>query len=288
MTKSDDNDLLQQQRDLKVPDGGGNMATGCDDSSSLAAPKEASNPPLPLGWTRVKRKRSEGVAGDGSAEDCCEDPSCLRRRRAPLSSATAQPTTTAMDSNPNGVTFRGKAVFCLQDSNPDWFQGYFFHQQETTGDTAASLMSSSTRKAWGLLCEQQELDDCLQCAEGGYRVLRLTVYPFGGGQVRTPKKVVIPDVEWTGGDMMRLLHADGRVNMDPQQLLTDQKAVPFVKGIFGSLLHKLKALRKDEPAEQDEESGGVLELLPDVAIVMGTMEIILPPPPIDENTTSLS
>lgn len=236
----------------------------------------SSTPALPLGWTRVKRKRRDG-------EECCEDPSC-QRRRAPLTSASVS----SGESSSKSTTHRGTAIFCLHETNPEWFQGYFFHER-TSSPPANTPFFPSTRKAWGLLGEQQEIDDCLKCAEGGYRVISLTVYPFRDSSQghTTPTKVVIPDVEWTGGDMVRLLQAEGRVRLEPQQLWTEEKAVPYVQGVFGSLVRQLAALQdQDEVGANDASArskssekalhAGVLEIMPDVAIVVGAMELVLP------------
>jgi hypothetical protein len=137
--------------------------------------------------------------------------------------------------------------------NPHWFQGYFF-QGSTT---------------WGILCEQQEVDDCLQCADGGYRVLKVTLHTFSGG-VNVPEKIVIRNVEWTGGDMMRLLQVEGQLRMEPKQLYTAEKAVPLTKSLFKNLLRKLSH-ESDPDMEQQ-----VLEIVPDVAIIMGEMKVMVP------------
>jgi hypothetical protein len=212
------------------------------DKSSEESPSETKRTPLPLGWTRVKRRRS-----DKEDETCCEDPSC-RIRQAPLTLATLKD-----DSSTNARSFQGTAVFCLHEMNPSWFQGYFF--QGTT--------------TWGILCEQQEVDDCLQCADGGYRVLNVTLHTYSGG-VDSPEKIVIRNVEWTGGDMMRLLQAEGQLRMEPTQLYTAEKAVPLTKSLFKTLLRKLS--HESDPDKEQQ----VLDILPDVAIIMGEMKVMVP------------
>jgi len=205
-------------------------ATTTPNAASAAAP------PLPLGWTRVQRKRTRT---ENMMEWCCEDPSCKRRSSRP----TVDPDTTTTASS---QTFQGTAVFLLHESNPEWFQGYFYYQ--------------GMSKPWGLLAVQVEIDDCLQCALGGYRELELTVLPFEGRD-----KQVLKNVQWTGGDMMRLNAS--MVQMEPTKLLTDQKAVPTVERVFGSLLTKLR--------DDDDDQTSVLELFPDVAVVTGTMKLTL-------------
>lgn len=120
-----------------------------------------------------------------------------------------------------------------------------------------------------MLCEQQDVDDCLQCADGGYRELKLTLYPFSGID-DLPEKMIISDVEWTGGDMMRLLQAQGQIRFEPKQLLVAEKAVPLTKSLFKSLVRKLQVLHENN-FEED-----VLDIVPDVAIVLGEMIIELP------------
>ena len=120
-----------------------------------------------------------------------------------------------------------------------------------------------------MLCEQQEVDDCLQCADGGYRVLKSTLYTFSGGN-DLPEEMIIPDIEWTGGDMMRLLHGEGQMRFEPKQLYTSEKAAPLTKSLFKGLLRKLSHNR-DNLVEQD-----ILDIIPDVAIILGEMKVVMP------------
>ena len=270
-------------------------------------------PPLPLDWTRVKRKRSS-LLQEEEEEDCnCDDPLFCsngrrhRRPRAPLSLATVVTAAPTPQLSSSLVIYRGTAIICLQETNPDWFQGYFIPQVANDKDivnnnrynndsitdnthsssvlashtTTATTTSSSSSSAnyWGLLGQQQEIDECLQCADGGYRELKLTIYPYNN------KKIVISNVEWTGGDMMRLLQPEGRVRLEPQQLWTEQQAVPFCKRYFGGLLRRLQEEEDNEAednhqdaASSQEEKDRVLQLIPDVAIIVGAMELHLPKP----------
>ena len=98
--------------------------------------------------------------------------------------------------------------------------------------------------------------------------------------------MVIPDVEWTGGDMMRLLQANGQVRLEPQQLLTGRKAVPYVKGVFGGLLKKLRTAQESPVDASLPEEQQILDCMPDVAVVVGAMELALDWPP-DDNDTKL-
>jgi len=142
----------------------------------------------------------------------------------------------------------GKAVLCMHEMDPEWFQGYFF------------VPNSS--KPWGLLCKQQSIDDCLKCEEGGYRELSVKVYSYNQS-----KPSIISDVQWTGGDMIRLLQPNGALRFEPDQALTGNEACSFVDSLFSGLLQRLKT-------EGDfDESSTVLDIIPDVAIVLGILEI---------------
>lgn len=198
---------------------------------------------LPLDWTRVSRKRT---APDASS--CCVGGMCRRHgRRSTVSTATSS-------SAANGRTaHHGQVIVCLLDSNPDWFQAYLFLQD-------------GSNETWGLLGLQKEIDECLQCSEGGYRVIDL--------RVTSKDKVTLTDIEWTGGDMMDL--KGSHVSMQAEKIMTGSDAVPVLEGIFSGLMHKVRA------ANPDEKNLDPLQLFPELTIVVGKMEIQLPDP-IDDN-----
>lgn len=230
-------------------------------------------PALPLDWTRVKRRRTK-ANGTKEEEDCCP----------PIVETLKE-----KNLGPGQELVRGMGVFCLHDSDPSWFQGYFFPNVNTTAQSANQQkhqqeysMATDNRnknsneptsflnkqKPWGLLASQEELDDCLRCADGGYRRITLTVFSF-----RLPDKkktYSLNSIEWTGGDMMQLMGE--RASFEPNQLLTGKQAVPHVEKLFGSLLQKCRA----KLDEEDEKSCSVLELIPDVAVISGPMKLVVP------------
>ena len=185
--------------------------------------------PLPLDWTRVgSRKRT-------MAASCCVGGVCRQqhdRRQITI--------TTTVDHRAKQLV-RGQVVVCLLESNPDWFQAYLFLE---SGET------------WGLLGIQKEVDECLQCSEGGYRVIDLKI---------TSKDETFVNVEWTGGDMMDLKGND--VSMQAEKIVTGSSALPVVEGIFSGLMRKLRS--------EDEELD-VLQVFPDLAVITGSMEVRMP------------
>jgi len=264
---------------------------------------------LPLGWTRVVRRRTTMEAAvrttttnhtatetanedkDNNNDDnmefyCCNDPQCRRRPQLFVETIT-EANLSRSSSNNKYTRIAGRAVVCLQDTDPEWFQGYFF---DDIGN-----------QQYGLLCQQQEIDACLQCSEGGYRELDMQATCFGDHNNKQQKSsYLLENIEWTGGDMMRLntsanataaiimeaassnnskdhhhkqtSASSGVVRMQADTVWTGEKAVSRVERIFGSLLRNLRHF--DE--ENDNEATSVLQLMPNVAVVAGTMELFLP------------
>lgn len=232
------------------------------------------NPPaLPLEWTKIQRKRPRLGSGDNddtnSNEDtdifCCDDATCSRR--GPPGSFRGGHTDEGITDStlllkpesaktPATTTVSGKVVFCLPDTDPSWFQGYFF----------LNGRNSSSSKPWGLLAEQTDLDECLQCADGGYRQVKLQVSTFSGHAAT--EQYSFDTIEWTGGSMMRLESEACR--MIPSQFLTDRAAVTHTEHFFGSLLRKL---RMDSDVS---DTATVLDLMPDVSVIVGSMELVVP------------
>ena len=179
----------------------------------------------------MKRRRPSSKDG--------EDPCCPM----PLDASLVGP-----DEN----LVEGLGVFCLHQSDPRWFQGYFF---QNTTETAG--------KPWGILAVQEELDDCMWSADGGYRRCSLTLFPYPA-----KRKIQIPGVEWTGGDMIRL--SNEKVSLNPDQLMTGKHAVPQVEKLFGGIVEKCrKGLEEGEPSS-------VLDVLPNVVVVSGPMKLVVP------------
>ncbi|KAL3930934.1 MAG: hypothetical protein SGARI_004337 [Bacillariaceae sp.] len=164
---------------------------------------------------------------------------------------------TQSTSKPSTTTIKGQAIFCLHDSDSQWVQGYF--------------VPEGSSKPWGLLAVQEEIDDCLACADGGYRRVTLTVYPpktgATAGVPSRPQK--LRGVDWTGGDMMTLYHPD-TVEMNGEQLLTGDRALVVMNKYFQGLLRQLHIECKVE------EGQSVLDWLPNVAVVKGSMDLTLP------------
>jgi hypothetical protein len=258
------------------------------DDAAVAAPKSSSTPSstetttttttkippnplaLPLDWTRIQRKRPrlDGDAPNTNSRNdmdvlCCDDPTCSRTGpaasfRGSKNGVLLPPPKSVSVKSPPTTTVSGKVVFCLPEANPSWFQGYLFLRG---------------CKPWGLLAVQTDLDECLQCADGGYRQVKLQVSTYSGDPAT--QEYSFDTIEWTGGDMMRLESATCR--MIPSQFLTDRAAVPHCESIFGSLLRKLR-LDDDSEGVSDTatSSSTVLDLMPDVAVIVGTMELVVP------------
>jgi len=252
----------------------GDTRSGCDWQSSL-----------PLDWTRMNR-RNQVIGGD-KGDFCCVNPdSCRRRSRIrPLTTEIREKSpivTTTINGNDDGVVTEtskkidGRAIFCLHDDDPSWIQGYF--------------ISRGSKKPWGMLAIQEEVDDCMACSTGGYRRLSLTVYHRSHGHhrqfssktdsshsdsIRTKTddskndSCKIDDVDWTGGDMMTLCHPR-YVDMEAERLLTGKKALPMMHKYFQGLLNRL------EEECHVTEGSSVLDWLPNVAIVTGPMTLTLP------------
>jgi hypothetical protein len=166
------------------------------------------------------------------------------------------PIKTGTVKTPATTTVSGKVVFCLPDTDPSWFQGYFFLNDR----------NSSSSKPWGLLAVQTDLDECLQCEDGGYRQVKLQVLTYSGHAAT--EQYSFDTVEWTGGDMMRLESETCR--MIPSQFLADRAAVSHTEQFFGSLLRKL---RMDSEVS---DTASVLDLMPDVSVIVGSMELVVP------------
>jgi hypothetical protein len=188
------------------------MEKAKDQGSSQEASEKP--PPLPLGWTTVRRKRTRNNDNDTSATEvdwCCDDPNC---KRPPI-----------VDASRNATTVKGYAIICLHEINPDWFQGYF--------------QVDGHRKPWGLLATQEAIDECLECSDGGYRQVTVKVMRYSG-----EKSIKLDSVQWTGGDMMQL--QSSAVSMETHCLRTGKKALPYMERYFSGLVNKLRE-EADEP-----------------------------------------
>ena len=248
--------------------------------TTATAKQEKSSPePLPLEWTRVMRRRSQkrkDGANDNFDEVCCIDETCQRPQHL---SSSKRPRSSAVEVSSDGkllkskvVMTNGQVIFCLHDTNPSWLQGFFFPKPSVSSSPALGMPSSSFSKPWGLLATQQELDDCLACADGGYRQIKLTLYePGGRGRTKSgPNREgpnQIANIDWTGGDMMRLSHEEGFVTMETDRLFVGNSALPYLSKYFTRLVDQL---RKNCDIEADAP---ILEWMPDVAVLVGEMAI---------------
>mgnify|MGYP005846719937 CR=1 FL=1 len=256
MQVSDDDTVIPSPSDVKATEAADtkqqqqseNQSTSAGDSGWMDTRNSKKREALPLDWTRVKRRRP------GQKEDVEED--CCPAVVPVLDEAILQPYQTLV---------KGLGIICLHESDPTWFQGYFFPGQQMDDTENDITMSSATNQTpWGLLASQEELDDCLRCADGGYRRVSLTVFPFPH-----KRKENLKNIEWTGGDMMRLMgeHA----NLEPSKMISGARAVPYLEKLFGSLLRKVRA----SLGEEERETSSVLELLPEAVIISGPMKLIV-------------
>lgn len=147
---------------------------------------------------------------------------------------------------PGSAILEGQAIFCFCEIDPSWFQGYF--------------VVSGRSKPLGLLAEQTDVDDCLACADGGYHEVQMKLF-------RKPEKtVVLENIQWTGGDLMKL--EGEKIQFETVKFLSGKEAVPLVEQHFGGLVRKLR--------DEETEDATILDLIPEVAIVVGNMRISLP------------
>jgi hypothetical protein len=170
---------------------------------------------------------------------------------------------------------------------PDWFQGYLFLSD---GGDGTNDGSASKQKPLGLLARSLDVDECLACADGGYRRVSVRLYDWSGGQLggagggAGQQQHDLGAADWTGGDMMKL--SGESVRMRPVRLLTGRSAAPYVTGLFGSLWKRIvEASSPPRSTDADAATGGkdpdtdrsprVLDVLPDVAVVWGEMEVVV-------------
>ena len=203
--------------------------------------KTAGAPDLPLDWTQLKARRRQ----DDGDERCCEGvnnniPCRISRHRF------------RRDTQEDGI--QGHVVFCLHEMNPSWFQGYF-------------LPRGTTRQPWGLLAVQEEIEDCLACADGGFRRVSLTLYP-PPTHLSSGRPIKLDTVDWVGGDLIRFHHE--QLEVESNRIWTGESSLPLVETYFKALVQKLRI-------ECDvEEHEPILQWLPDIAIVSGQMMFVFP------------
>jgi hypothetical protein len=263
---------------------------------------------LPLNWTRIKRRpRTTSIAGNNSKavkKDPKEnDASATITQILSITGngdceCCPMPNYDALLSdlnlmNPHVV--EGMAIFCLHDTSVAWFQGYFLPKHD----------KGVQRQPIGLLAKERSIDECLQCADGGYRELDVTVSISIPRQQQSDnhnkrRKASISAV-CTGGEMMRIRTMTMRQNnqqrsransnlsgleFDAAQVLTGRSTVKYMNQYFQGLLQRRqKEMGIDGHSNGSSDNEAIdkgtdapirmssLELLPDCAIVIGTMRM---------------
>jgi len=299
---------------------------------------------MPMGWTQIRRRPPASLPGEEGDDDtrkavragikgmsqddvdgkagsnyryelatadyCCPDPTCIRN----LSQVAADSTDTAASvaayvasGGPPVATLQGMSVLLLPTIDGRWFQGHFVPQSShLNGSIKRSTNFGSIRPIGLLAVERDDTDECLQCRDGGYREVDLTVLGPGGGGER--KRRTFDRSICTGGDMLRL-RAGRMADQDPtrptspsiegvafdaERVLTGRKAAPYLVRYFSSIVGKM--IEEEEAAHGINNDGdgreevispaGVdgltchevkaLEALPDCAIILGEMIMTVP------------
>ena len=171
----------------------------------------------------------------------------------------------------------------------------------STTSSSTSLASSS----WGLLAVQNAIEDeCLLDDCGGYRELDLTIIhntPNNHYRLSRPSAAaashnidsktrwVIENVEWTGGDMMRLstdpyslsssagslpMNENG-VKFEPKKLMEGDKAIMVASKYFPSMVKRLQ-IHNLMNEEEGTESTSSSVSCDDIMVIIGDMSIVAP------------
>lgn len=200
------------------------------------------------------------------------------------------------------------------DSNKPWFQGRFFpsfgisnSNQDNDHNSRVSPISvvsgvqhllptsSSSMNSWGLLAVQNAVEDeCLLDDCGGYRELDLTIIrnkPTSSRNIGNRNansnsnklRWVINDIDWTGGNMMRLTSDpysglatlpmdENGMAFDPKTLLEGDKAIQFASKYFPSLVKRLQIqnLMNEEGTGASSSSTS----FDDAMVIIGDMTIV--------------
>lgn len=138
--------------------------------------------------------------------------------------------------------------------------------ETSLGDIDDEVIPTSSRRPWGLLATKEKVDACMECENGGFR--RIAIKILHAKSTTT----TLTGIDWTGGDMMRL--SNDKVEMNTKRLLTGKDALPYLKQYFMALCRKLQKACKDGDQEIENEQD-ILEMLPDVAILVGKISMVL-------------
>jgi hypothetical protein len=208
--------------------------------------------------------------------------------------------------------WRGKVYFCLPDPDCDWFQGYFFPQSNSLPLSDDSTKSANDSLYFGILGQVLEMDDCLQCEAGGYRHVSLQFTPFPKAAAAAASQRIssftISPITWTGSDMMVLRTVDttdassNRLCMEATTVSSGGEAHRLVRRLFGSLIARLRKVdaatagatcaaadppRRSpntaadaattayhhQPSGDNQVEHDIAQFMPQVAVVMGTMQV---------------
>jgi hypothetical protein len=165
------------------------------------------------------------------------------------------------------MVLKGNAFFCLHSLSTKWFQGQFVPTATTSG--------SGSRKPIALLAKQRDdVDDCLQCADNGYREIDLTIFSRFCDLNGEREQVKLQKLPCTGGDMLRMTHEESGLIFNSHRILTGIKAVPLVEKYFSNIIPNM------------DVDQSLLDVLPEVAIVVGDMTLSLDKEFVEKNHTN--
>jgi hypothetical protein len=346
----------------------------CDSNQQPNKENDLERQPLPLEWTRVQRRPRSTSALKKHSDDVNDGETAVPRIRSSRENCTEVACTcrqnvddsalfdlSEQDTNNSQCTYySGSVVFCLPDADCDWFQGYFFPFNDND-DTIDPMRQSSRfqhkykttteqKPYYGLLCHvKRDIDECLQCAAGGYReisIMEMTLMNYNGPQQQQqqqqeqdsslnnsdtpqekplPRRMNITNIYWLGGDMMNLsmtnstattsaelskstnptatssnttiINAVSMLRMKATTLYTGTNAMQHILQYFSSLIRRLLQeenemfhhgedddINNDIPHQKENHHNNlqsldesmIQQLMPNVAIVVGIMDMWMP------------
>jgi len=200
------------------------------------------------------------------------------------------------------------------ERNKIWFQGRFFPSAVSDGQIieANTIMNNHHNTpddnncidSWGILAETgaNDVDDCLLCPDGGYRILDLTFLRRAGKNGKDVSEVkekyrrrwTARDLVWTGGNMMALTTEDYSlplsssmsrknnnngsadhdqvpfVNFEPCKLVEGKPAIELAAKYFPLLVRRLQV------RDIIEDGIGSDRSLEDAMVLIGKMQASAP------------
>lgn len=200
---------------------------------------------LPIGWTTISRIRKEKKSSDVLANEyCCEDPTCKNSY-----TPTISPEIESNQLPAELMSLSGLAFFCIHSLSTKWFQGRFV---PTHGKPISLLVQ-----------QRNDLDDCLQCADNGYREIDLSIFSRFCDTEGTRQNICLEKLKCTGGDMLRVVDVESNLLFDAERIVTGITTISIVEKYFKNIIPSM------------EENQTLLDVLPDVAIVIGEMKLRL-------------